>query len=67
MCDQPFSLRSTTMFIQLEDYICLETFKKIKTFSKDKETPFLVVDTATVERNLEDLKNGFPPLKTYFI
>ena len=54
------------MFIQLEDYICLETFKKIKTFSKDKETPFLVVDTATVERNLEDLKNGFPYANIYY-
>nr|WP_319492239.1 type III PLP-dependent enzyme [uncultured Desulfobacter sp.] len=54
------------MFIELDDYICPETFKKIQTFSEDKETPFLVVDTATVEKNLDDLKSVFPYASIYY-
>jgi len=54
------------MFIELDDYISSETFKRIQTFSEDKETPFLVVDSATVEKNLDDLKNGFPYANIYY-
>lgn len=54
------------MFTQLEDYIPLETFKKIQSFSEDKETPFLVIDTATVIKSLDDLKTCFPFASIYY-
>ena len=54
------------MFIQLEDYIPRETFTRIQSFSEDKETPFLVVDTATVSRNLDELASCFPYANIYY-
>lgn len=54
------------MFIQLEDYLPKETFKKIQTFSENKETPFLVIDTATVVKNLDDLTSCFPYASIYY-
>lgn len=57
---------STAMFIQLEDYMPIETFKKIQAFSEDKETPFLVIDTDTVVRQLDDLTTYFPYASIYY-
>lgn len=54
------------MFIQLEDYMPIETFKKIQAFSEDKETPFLVIDTDTVVRQLDDLTTYFPYASIYY-
>ncbi len=54
------------MPITLEEYINPETFERIKTFAEDKETPFLVIDTATVERRLEQLVNVFPYAGIYY-
>ncbi|HRF90044.1 MAG TPA: hypothetical protein PLF65_04530 [Desulfobacter postgatei] len=54
------------MFIQLEDYLPLETFKRIQAFSEDKETPFLVIDTDTVVRHLDDLTTYFPYASIYY-
>ena len=54
------------MPISLEDYIDPETFERIKTFAEDKETPFLVIDTATIERRFEQLVNVFPYAGIYY-
>ena len=54
------------MSIPLEDYIPLETFKRIETFSENKDTPFLVIDTATVAQNLDDLTTYFPYANIYY-
>ena len=54
------------MPIQVEDYYPLETFERIKQFADTKETPFLVVDTATVKQHLEELIDGFPFAKIYY-
>ncbi len=54
------------MPIQLEEYIDPQIFEKIMAFSKNKETPFLVIDTETVLRKLEELENLFPYSKIYY-
>ncbi len=51
---------------EIEDYYDRETFERIKSFADTKETPFLVVDTATVKRQLEELIEGFPYAKVYY-
>jgi len=52
--------------IKLEEYIDPETFEKIRAFSANKETPFLVIDTATVMRKLEELEKLFSYAKIYY-
>jgi ornithine decarboxylase len=54
------------MPIQVEDYYAPETFERIKRFADTHETPFLVIDTATVKQHLEELVNGFPFAKIYY-
>jgi ornithine decarboxylase len=54
------------MPIKLEDYMDLETFERVKSFSEDKETPFLIIDTATIEKRLENLINVFPHASIYY-
>ena len=54
------------MPIQLEEYMSRETFERIRTFSDDKETPFLVIDTATIIDRLEKLINAFPYANIYY-
>jgi ornithine decarboxylase len=52
--------------IQLEEYIEPEIFEKIRAFSANKETPFLVIDTSTVMRKLEELEKLFSYAKIYY-
>ncbi|MBN2419160.1 MAG: type III PLP-dependent enzyme, partial [Deltaproteobacteria bacterium] len=54
------------MPIKLEEYIDPDTFEKILAFSKNKETPFLVIDTATVMAKLEELEKLFPYARVYY-
>lgn len=54
------------MPIKLEDYMDPQTFEKVKSFSEEKETPFLVIDTATIENRLENLINVFPQASIYY-
>ena len=37
-----------------------KTFENIRSFSEDKETPFLVIDTAIINSHLENLVQAFP-------
>lgn len=48
------------MPIDIKEYIDPQLFEKIKAFSEDKETPFLVIDTDTVNAHLENLVHAFP-------
>ncbi len=54
------------MPINLDEYIDPQTFEKIMAFSQNKETPFLVIDTATVMRKLTELENLFPYANIYY-
>lgn len=54
------------MSINVQDYFDRETLERMKAFASTKETPFLVVDTATVKRQLEELINGFPYASVYY-
>lgn len=54
------------MPFKLDDYLDRDTFARIKAFADTKETPFLVVDTATVSRQYDELVKGFPFAKVYY-
>ena len=54
------------MSVTVEDYYEHATFQRMKAFADTKETPFLVIDTATVKRQLEELITGFSNAKIYY-
>ena len=54
------------MSIRLEDYFAPATFAKIKQFADQQETPFVILDLATIERAYDELAEHFPYAKIYF-
>jgi len=52
--------------IAIADYFDEATFARIKAFADTHETPFLVVDTATVHRQYDDLTKHFPYARIYY-
>lgn len=52
--------------IKVEDYYDQATFSRIKAFADTKETPFVVIDTATVDRNYDELTRNFPFASIYY-
>ena len=48
------------MSLAIEEYMSPKTFENIRSFSEDKETPFLVIDTAIINSHLENLVQAFP-------
>ena len=54
------------MTIHVEDYFSPETFQRMKEFSDQHETPFVVIDTPTIARAYDDLEAGFPFAKVYY-
>lgn len=52
--------------IDINDYFSPEAFKRIKDLADTKETPFVVVDKATVAEHYDDLVAGFPVAKIYY-
>ena len=54
------------MSIKVEDYFDRDTFKKMKAFADQKETPFVVIDTQTIARSYDQLGNCFPFAKIYY-
>ena len=50
----------------IADYYEADTFKRIKDFADGKETPFVVIDTATIDRQYDELVEGFPYAKVYY-
>jgi ornithine decarboxylase len=51
---------------KIEDFYSRETFDRIKALADTKETPFLVVDTATVSNQYDELVGAFPYAKVYY-
>ncbi|MBB3169265.1 type III PLP-dependent enzyme [Simiduia aestuariiviva] len=52
--------------IDINDYFSPDTFKRIKDLADTKETPFVVIDKATVSEHFDDLVRGFPIAKIYY-
>ena len=52
--------------IEISDYFSADAFRRIKDLADTKETPFVVVDTATVSEHYDDLVTGFPFAKIYY-
>ena len=50
----------------LENFISREKFERIKEFSRDKETPFLIIDLDIIKKNYEDLKTYLPWATIYY-
>lgn len=56
----------STEHIQIEDYYDKETFARIKDLADTKETPFVVVDIATIEKQFDQLKGYFPYASVFY-
>lgn len=54
------------MTTSITDYYDAGTFARIKAFADTRETPFLVVDTATVARHYDELVGAFPYAGIYY-
>ena len=54
------------MSINVEDYFAPETFNKMKAFADQHETPFVVIDTATIARAYDEIAENFPFAKIYY-
>ncbi|HET6474406.1 MAG TPA: type III PLP-dependent enzyme [Pseudomonadales bacterium] len=52
--------------IAVAEYFDEATFARIKAFADTHETPFLVVDTATIDRQYDDLTKHFPYARIYY-
>jgi len=50
----------------LEEFISRDDFKKIKKFSHDKETPFLIIDLQKIERSYDELVKHMPFAKIHY-
>ncbi|ONG41276.1 ornithine decarboxylase [Alkanindiges hydrocarboniclasticus] len=54
------------MPMRLENYCSPEEWEKIQEFSKDKETPFLVVDLEVIRQKYQELTTCFPIAKVFY-
>ena len=54
------------MPMRLENYCSPEEWDKIQEFSKDKETPFLVVDLEIIRQKYQELVTCFPTAKVHY-
>jgi ornithine decarboxylase len=52
--------------INVTDYYDQATFNRIKAFADTKQTPFVVIDTATIDRQYDELVDQFPYSKVYY-
>jgi ornithine decarboxylase len=52
--------------VTVYDYFDEATWGRIKAFADTHETPFLVVDLATIDRQYDDLARYFPYARTYY-
>ena len=50
----------------ITDYYDAESFQRMKAFADTQETPFLVVDTAVVSRQYDELLGAFPFASVYY-
>ena len=54
------------MSIKVEDYFAPETFKRMKSFADQQETPFVVIDKQTIADSYDQLVSCFPFAKIYY-
>ena len=54
------------MSIKIEDYYTRDSFKRMKNFADDHETPFVVVDTSIIAESYDELVRNFPFAKIYY-
>ena len=59
-------MRKVQYEFPLSDFTSEADFKRIKEFSKDKETPFLIVDLSKVEKMYDELVKNMPFVKIYY-
>jgi ornithine decarboxylase len=52
--------------LKRDTYISNEDWKKLKTFSEDLETPFLVVNLSIIKKKYEELTHNFPYAKIHY-
>jgi ornithine decarboxylase len=50
----------------ISDYYDPATFERIKNYADKLDTPFLIVDTATVDRQYDELAGAFPYASVYY-
>ena len=50
----------------INEFISKEEFNKIYNFAKDKETPFLIINTTKVLNKYEEIRKNLP-LQIYFM
>lgn len=51
---------------KIEDFYSRETFNRIKALADTRDTPFLVIDMASVNRQYDELAGVFPKAKVYY-
>lgn len=56
----------TTDAIRVEDYYAPDTFRRIKELADTQDTPFVVIDTATVGEHYDQLKHYFPYARVHY-
>jgi ornithine decarboxylase len=59
-------MRKVQYDFPLGEFSSEDDFKRIKEFSNDKETPFLIVDLSKVERMYDELIRNMPYVKIYY-
>ena len=55
-----------TEYTRVEDFYEPETFSRIKALADTKETPFVVIDLATIAKAYDTLKELFPYASVYY-
>ncbi|MDK2939820.1 MAG: ornithine decarboxylase, partial [Methanolobus sp.] len=59
-------MRKVQYEFPLSEFTSEADFKKVKEFSEDKETPFLVVDLSKVEKMYDELVRNMPYVKIHY-
>ncbi|WP_027350356.1 type III PLP-dependent enzyme [Halotalea alkalilenta] len=54
------------MTIRIDDYYAPATFERLKTFADGQETPFVVIDLATISRAFDELVESFPSARIFY-
>ncbi|ANF56447.1 type III PLP-dependent enzyme [Halotalea alkalilenta] len=54
------------MTIRIDDYYAPATFERLKTFADGQETPFVVIDLATISRAFDELVESFPFARIFY-
>ena len=60
------NMRKEQYKFPVEDFISKDDFNKIKKFSRDKETPFLIITLRKIEQSYEDLVESMPFAKIHY-